>query len=415
MNSPPRTDVEVVVTGVGATTPLGGDVPATWRGLLDGRPGASTLDTEWTREYRFPVRIAARLAVEPDGELDYVELKRMDRAEQLAVVASRQACRDAGLTEDTVDPVRCGVVIGTGIGGATTLVTQHDALRERGLRAVSPQLIPMVMPNGPAALVGLALRARAGVHAPMSACASGAEAIAWAWRMIVAGEADVVVAGGTDACITPAIVAGFTRARSMSTRNASPETASRPFDAGRDGFVLGEGAGILVLERADFAAARGAKAYGRLAGVGMSNDAHHITAPDPDGAGQGTAITTALRRAGLAAGDIGHVNAHATSTPLGDLTESATIRRVLGDGPVVTAPKGALGHLLGGSGAVEAIATVLSVRDGLVPPTANLDTLDDRIGLDVVAGEPRRVTLTAAISNSFGFGGHNVTLAFAGV
>ncbi|WIX90590.1 beta-ketoacyl-[acyl-carrier-protein] synthase family protein [Amycolatopsis sp. DG1A-15b] len=415
MKGPPRDDVEVVVTGVGATTPLGGDVPATWQGLLDGRAGASTLDTEWTREYRFPVRIAARLAVEPAGELDHVELKRMDRAEQLAVVAARQACRDADLAEDTVDPVRCGVVIGTGIGGATTLVTQHDALRERGLRAVSPQLIPMVMPNGPAALVGIALRARAGVHAPMSACASGAEAIAWAWRMIVAGEADVVVAGGTDACITPAIMAGFTRARSMSTRNASPETASRPFDAGRDGFVLGEGAGILVLERAGFAAARGAKAYGRLAGAGMSNDAHHITAPDPDGAGQSAAITTALRRAGLAAGDIGHVNAHATSTPLGDLTESVTIRRVLGDGPVVTAPKGALGHLLGGSGAVEAIATLLSIRDGLVPPTANLDTLDDRIGLDVVAGEPRRVTLTAAISNSFGFGGHNVTLAFAGV
>lgn len=228
----------------------------------------------------------------------------------------------------------------------------------------------------------------------------------------MAGEADVVAAGGTDACITPAIMAGFTRARSMSTRNASPETASRPFDAGRDGFVLGEGAGVVVLERADFAAARGAKAYGRLAGAGMSNDAHHITAPDPDGAGQATAITTALRRAGLGAGDIGHVNAHATATPLGDLTESATIRRVLGDGPVVTAPKGALGHLLGGSGAVEAIATVLAVRDGLVPPTANLDTLDDRIGLDVVAGAPREVRLTAAISNSFGFGGHNVTLAF---
>ncbi|MET9002026.1 beta-ketoacyl-[acyl-carrier-protein] synthase family protein [Amycolatopsis sp. NPDC004169] len=408
-----RPDVEVVVTGVGATTPLGGDVATTWRGLLDGRTGVSTLDVEWAR--KFPVRIAARLAVEPDGELEHVELKRMDRAEQLAVLAARQACRDAVLTDGTVDPVRCGVVVGTGIGGATTLVAQHDALRDRGLRAVSPQLIPMVMPNGPAALVGLALKARAGVHAPMSACASGAEAIAWAWRMIVAGEADVVVAGGTDACITPAIMAGFARARSMSTRNASPGTASRPFDAGRDGFVLGEGAGVLVLERADFAAARGAKAYGRLAGAGMSNDAHHITAPDPDGTGQAAAITAALRRAGLAAGDIGHVNAHATATPLGDLTESGTIRRVLGDGPVVTAPKGALGHLLGGSGAVEAIATVLSVREGLVPPTANLDALDDRIGLDVVAGEPRRLTLTAALSNSFGFGGHNVTLAFTGV
>jgi len=404
---------EVVVTGLGATTPLGGDVAATWAGLLDARTGVSALSADWVAEHEFPVRIAAQLAVEPDRDLDYIELKRMDRCEQLALIAARQAWRDAGLADDSVEPARRGVVIGTGIGGALTLVAQHDGIRTRGLRGVSPQCIPMIMPNGPAAMVGLEFRARAGVHAPMSACASGAEAIAWAWRMIKAGEADVVLAGGADACITPAIMAGFVRARSMSSRNASPDAASRPFDADRDGFVLGEGAGIVVLERAEFAAARRARVYGRLAGAGMSNDAHHITAPDPDGIGQASAMTAAMRTGGLTVADIGHVNAHATSTPLGDLVESATIRHVFGDHPVVTAPKGVLGHLLGASGAVEAIATLLSIRDGVVPPTANLDTLDERIELDVVTGAPRRTPLTAAISNSFGFGGHNVTLAFS--
>lgn len=404
---------EVVVTGLGATTPLGGDVASTWAGLLDARTGVSTLSASWVAEHRFPVRIAAQLAVEPERDLNYVELRRTDRCGQLALIAARQAWRDAGLTDDSVDPVRRGVVVGTGIGGAMTLVAQHDAIRAKGLREVSPQTIPMIMPNGPAAVVGLEFQARAGVHAPMSACASGAEAITWAWKMIRAGEADVVLAGGTDACITPAIMAGFVRARTMSRRNTSPGDASRPFDADRDGFVLGEGAGVVVLERAEFAAARRAKVYGKLAGAGMSNDAHHITAPDPEGDGQARAMTAAVRSAGLTVADIGHVNAHATSTPLGDLVESATIRRVFGDQPVVTAPKGVLGHLLGASGAVEAIATVLSIRDGVVPPTANVAALDERIQLDVVTGAPRRIPLTAAISNSFGFGGHNVTLAFS--
>jgi 3-oxoacyl-[acyl-carrier-protein] synthase II len=356
-----------------------------------------------------PVR-AARLAAEP--ELGYIETKRLDRCEQLAMVAAREAWSDAGLTEDTVPPERRAVVIGTGIGCTATMLSQHDTLRTRGPQKVTPHLIPMIMPNGPAAHVGLALRARAGVHAPMSACASGAEALAWAWRLLTLGVADVVVAGGAEACIIPIIVAGFVRAKSMSTAAVDAARTSRPFDADRTGFVLGEGAGVLVLERAGSAAARGARVYGRLAGVGMSNDAYHITAPDPDNAGQISAVAQALRSADLTPSDVNHVNAHATSTRLGDLAESGTIRRAIGDHAVVTAPKGALGHLLGASGAVEAIATVLSVRHGVVPPTVNLDNQDPAIELDVVAGAPRALPITAAVSNSFGFGGHNVALAF---
>jgi len=413
VTSPPRPDVEVVVTGVGATTPLGGDVPATWQGLLDGRAGVSTLDTEWTRAHEFPVRIAARLAVEPDGELDHVELKRMDRAEQLAVIAARQACRDADLAGDTVDPLRCGVVIGTGIGGAVTLLNQHDIMKEGGVRKVSPLTIPMLMPNGPAAHVGLEFHARGGVHSPVSACASGAEALAWAWRMLRAGEVDVVIAGGAEACITGIPLAGFSQMRAMCmSHNDDPEHASRPFDAARDGFVLGEGAGVMVMERAEFAEARGARLHGRLAGIGTSADAYHITAPDPEGGGQSRAMTAALRSGGLDPSDIGHVNCHATSTPVGDVGETVSVRKAIGDHPILTAPKGSLGHLLGAAGAVEGIAAVLSIRDGLIPPTANLENLDEKITLDVVAGEARKVELTAALNDSFGFGGHNVALAF---
>jgi 3-oxoacyl-[acyl-carrier-protein] synthase II len=250
------------------------------------------------------------------------------------------------------------------------------------------------------------------VHAPVSACASGAEAIAWAYRMIRSGEADVVVAGGAEACITGITMAGFAQARTMSTRNNEPEKASRPFDGERDGFVLGEGAGIMVLERADFAKARGAKVYARLAGIGTSSDAHHITAPDPEGNGQLRAIQAAMRNGGLSPADIGHVNCHATSTPVGDTIESIAINRAIGDHPLLTAPKGSLGHLLGASGAVEAIATALSVRDNVIPPTANLLNPDPALLHEVVAGQPRKIELNAAINDSFGFGGHNVALAF---
>ncbi|XVS65962.1 beta-ketoacyl-[acyl-carrier-protein] synthase family protein [Actinosynnema sp. CA-299493] len=405
---------DVVVTGLGATTPLGGDVASTWDALLAGRSGVKPLVGGFAERFELPVRIAAQLAVEPTEVLPRVEARRLDRCEQVAVVAARQAWADSGLGEDGVDLERLGVVIGTGIGGAMTLLDQDDLIEASGLRKVSPLTVPMLMPNGPAAHVGLDLKARAGVHAPVSACASGAEALAWAWRMLKTGEADVVVAGGAEACITTITMAGFIQARTMSTRNDDPERASRPFDVNRDGFVLGEGAGIMVLEREDFARARGARIYGKLAGVGTTSDGYHITAADPEGIGQSRAISKALRAAGVEPADVGHVNCHATSTQVGDVIEPQAVRRAVGDHPVLTAPKGNHGHLLGASGAVEAITTLLSVRDGIVPPTLNLDDQDPRVQLEVVTGEPRKIELTAAVNNSFGFGGHNVSLVFTG-
>jgi 3-oxoacyl-[acyl-carrier-protein] synthase II len=403
---------DVVVTGLGATTPLGGDVASTWDALLAGRSGVKSLVGGFAEKFDLPVRIAAPLAVEPTEVLPRVEARRLDRSEQVAVVAAREAWADAGFGEDDVDPERLGVVIGTGIGGAMTLLEQDDLIEASGLRKVSPLTVPMLMPNGPAAHVGLELKARAGVHAPVSACASGSEALAWAFRMLKSGEADVVVAGGAEACITTITMAGFIQARTLSSRNDEPERASRPFDVNRDGFVLGEGAGIVVLEREDFARARGARIYGKLAGIGMSSDAHHITAADPEGIGQSRAITKALRSAGVDPTDIGHVNCHATSTKVGDVIEPQAVRRAIGDHPVLTAPKGNHGHMLGASGAVAAITTLLSVRDGIVPPTLNLEDQDPRVQLEVVTGEPRKVDLIAAVNNSFGFGGHNVSLVF---
>ena len=332
----------------------------------------------------------------------------------MAIIAAREAWAHAGLAGDepVVDPLRLAVIVGTGIGGAMSLLGQDDILETQGLRKVSPLTIPMLMPNGPAAYVGLELGAKAGVHAPVSACASGAEALAWGWRMIKSGEADVVVAGGAEACITSIPIAGFSQMRAMSTRNDEPERASRPFDVDRDGFVLGEGSGIMVLEREEFARARGATVYGRLAGIGTSADGHHITAPDPTGSGASRAIAAALRTAGLDPADVGHVNCHATSTPVGDVAEAAAIRGAIGDHPVLTAPKSAMGHLLGAAGAVESIAAMLSVREGIIPPTLNLERIDEGVQLDVAAGEARKVELTAAVNDAFGFGGHNVALVF---
>ena len=401
---------EVVITGLGATTPLGGDVTSTWDALRSGKSGVVALTEDWVDRYDLPVRIAAKLAVDPSDCLPRVQARRWDRCEQVAVIAAREAWQHAGAPE--VEPERLGVVIGTGIGGALTLLGQDDLLENAGMRKVSPLTIPMLMPNGPAAHVGLDLGARGGVHAPVAACASGAEALAIAWRMIRAGEVDVVVAGGAEACILPITLAGFAQMRAMSTRNNEPERASRPFDIARDGFVLGEGAGAMVLERAEFAAARGAARHARLAGVGTSSDGYHITAPEPEGIGAGRAISAALRTAGLAKTDVGHVNAHATATPVGDVAEAAAIRTAIGDHTVVTAPKGALGHLLGAAGAVEGLACVLALRDGVVPPTLNLEDVDPGVQLDVVTGSAREVQLTAAVNDSFGFGGHNVALAF---
>lgn len=395
----------VAVTGLGALTPLGPDVAALWDGLLTARSGVRLLEGEpWDA---LPARLAATVDVE--GRLDRIEARTLDRSQQLALVAAREAWADAGSPQ--VDPERLAVVIGTGIGGALTLLQQDAVLRESGPRRVSPHLIPMLMPNGPAATVGLALGARAGVHTPVSACASGAEAIAVGLELLHSGRADVVVVGGTEACVHPLPLAGFAQMRALSTRHDAPEAASRPYDKGRDGFVLGEGAGVLVLETQEHAAARGARVHARIAGAGLASDAHHVTAPDPAGEGAGRSITAALRDAGLAPTDIGHVNAHATSTPLGDVAEARALVRALGaHRPAVTATKSCTGHLLGAAGAVEAIATVLALREGVVPPVRNLDDLDDEADVDAVRVVPRVLAHDAALSTSFGFGGHDVSL-----
>ncbi|WP_432707526.1 beta-ketoacyl-[acyl-carrier-protein] synthase family protein [Nocardiopsis ansamitocini] len=395
-----------VVTGLGATTPLGGDVASTWAALVAGENGISPIEQDWAVD--FPVRIAAQLRVEPTEVLDRVQARRLDRCEQIALVAAREAWADAGSPD--VDPERLAVVVGTGTGGALTMLGQHDILNASGSRRVSPLTIPKQMANGPAAWVSIELGARAGAHTPVSACASGAEAIALGLDLIRLGRADVVVAGGAEACIHPLTLAGFAQARAHSTRNDEPERASRPFDSGRDGFVIGEGAALLVLESAEFAAARSARIHAALAGTGVSSDAHHITAGSPEG--QMRAMRMALSSAGLAPEQVAHVHAHATSTPVGDAIEARSITEAIGVHPSVTATKSMTGHLFGAAGALGALSTVLSVRDGVVPPTRNIDELDPEIGLDVVTGAPRRGPVNAAVTNSFGFGGHNVSLAF---
>ncbi|TCB96469.1 beta-ketoacyl-[acyl-carrier-protein] synthase II [Micromonospora zingiberis] len=404
---------DVVVTGLGATTPLGGDVASTWDAMLNGRSGVSALTQEWAEQ--LPVRIAAQLAVDPATVLDRVKLRRLDRSEAIALIAAHQAWADSGLADAGLDPERLGVSVGSGIGGAVTLLAQDDILEASGPRRVSPHTVPMLMPNGPAAWVGLELGARAGVHSVASACATGAEAIALGLDMIRAGRADVVVAGGTEAVIHPLPIAGFASMRAMSTRNDDPERASRPWDKGRDGFVLGEGAGIVVLERAEHAAARGARVYARLAGAGITSDGYDIVQPHPEGAGAIRAIAKAIADADVAKADIAHVNAHATSTPVGDLAEIKALHQALGDHPVLTATKSMSGHLLGAAGALESIATILAIRDSVVPPTINLDDPDDGLDLDVVANKARELSISAALNNSFGFGGHNVALVFTRV
>jgi 3-oxoacyl-[acyl-carrier-protein] synthase II len=410
--SPRRT---VVVTGIGATTPLGGDLPSTWDALLAGRSGIDRLDDEWAAD--LPVRIAGKAAVDPLEQLDRVEARTLDRSQQFALIAAREAWKDAGLGAGSIDPERLAVAIASGIGGILTLLSQYDVLRERGPRRVSPHLVPMLMPNGPAATVGLDLVARAGVHAPVSACASGAEAIALALDLLRAGRADVVVAGGAEAAISALPIAGFASMRALSTRD-EPDTASRPYDKARDGFVLGEGAATLVLETEEHARARGARIYAELIGAGITSDAHHVAAPEPTGAGAARAMTLAMTDAGIDATDVVHVNAHATSTPLGDVAEALAIRRALGDATdnaCVTATKSCTGHLLGAAGALEAAVTVLALDAKTVPPVRNLDDPDDDVTLDVVRMTPRQLPPGVALSNSFGFGGHNVTLAFRSV
>jgi 3-oxoacyl-[acyl-carrier-protein] synthase II len=404
---------DVVVTGLGATTPLGGDVASSWEALLAGRSGVSRITDDWIKE--FPAQLVARLAADPLSQIDRVRARRLDRSQQVAVIAADEAWRDSGAGDAGVDPERIAVVIGTGIGGALTLLGQDDVLEEKGPKRVSPFTIPMLMPNGPAAAVGLAIGARGGVHAPVSACASGAEAIRWGLDLIRFDRADVVLVGGTEACIHPLPMAGFAAMRAMSTRNDEPERASRPFDKGRDGFVLGEGAAALVLERAEGAKARGARVHARLAGAGGTADGYDLVAPHPEGEGAARAITAALRDAGLSRADIGHVNAHATSTPVGDTAEAAAIRSSLGEHVMVSATKSQTGHLLGAAGALESVFTILALREQIVPGTANLDDPDDDASvqaLDIVRNEPRRATFSAAVNDSFGFGGHNIAVVF---
>ena len=403
----------VVVTGLGASTPVGGDVASTWEGLLAGRSGVRYLDEEWADG--LPVRIAASVAVDPLEVMDRVEARKLDRTEQLALIAAREAWADAGSPE--VDGLRLGVAIATGIGGALTLIGQWDVLREKGARRVSPHTIPMLMPNGPAAYVGLEFGAKAGVHTPVSACASGAEAVAYGATMIRTGRADVVIVGGTEACLHPLPLAAFAAMMALSKREDEPERASRPYDKGRDGFVFGEGAGVLVLESEEHATARGARIYAEVAGAGLTSDAHHIAQPDPVGAGATRAMVMAMAEAGITPADLVHVNAHATSTPQGDTAEAAAIQAALGsdaDHVAVSATKSMTGHLLGAAGAVESIATVLALHHRLAPPTANLEDPDDAVTLDVVSGEPRALPPgdIAALNNSFGFGGHNAALVF---
>ena len=399
---------DVVVTGLGATTPLGGDVASTWDAMLAGRSGVSALTQEWAQQ--LPVRIAAQLAVDPADVIDRVKLRRLDRSEAIALIAAHQAWADAGLGDD-VDRERLAVSVGTGIGGALTLLAQDDILEASGPRRVSPHTVPMLMPNGPAAWVGLELGAQAGVHCVASACATGAEAIALGLDIIRSGRADIVVAGGTEAVVHGLPIAGFASMRAMSTRNDDPERASRPWDKGRDGFVLGEGAAIVVLEKAEHAAARGARVYARLAGSGITSDGFDIVQPHPEGAGFVRAVRKALVDADLTGADIAHVNAHATSTPVGDMAEIIGLRQAIGDHPVLTATKSMSGHLLGAAGALESVATILALREDVIPPTINLDDPEEGL-LDVVTHKPRPLEIRAALNNSFGFGGHNVALIF---
>ncbi|GGQ46227.1 beta-ketoacyl-[acyl-carrier-protein] synthase family protein [Streptomyces asoensis] len=428
------TNRTVVVTGIGATTPLGGDAASTWEGLIAGKSGVKVLEQEWAADQA--VRIAAPVAVEPLEVIPRPQARKLDRSAQFALIAAQEAWKDAGFTGKAgtvapdadasdgglgdVDPDRLGAVIASGIGGVTTLLDQYDVLKEKGVRRVSPHTVPMLMPNSPSANVGLLVGARAGVHTPVSACASGAEAIGYAIEMIRTGRADVVVAGGTEAAIHPLPIAAFGNMMAMSKNNDDPQGASRPYDIARDGFVMGEGAGVIVLESAEHAARRGARVYAEAVGQGISSDAHDIVQPEPEGRGIAHALQNLLDSTDLNPAEIVHVNAHATSTPAGDVAELKALRKVFGDDAdhfAVSATKSMTGHLLGGAGGVESVATILALYNRVAPPTINVENLDPEAeaAADIVRGEARKLPVEgriAALNDSFGFGGHNVVLAF---
>lgn len=401
---------DVVVTSLAATTSIAGDVDSTWKGLLNGESGIDVLDDGFIEQFELPVRIGGHLKVPPATALSRDETRRLSYVEQMALVLGREVWRNAGTPE--VDPERLGVSIGTGLGGAEALIDVKDKMANGGYRRVSPLAVQMIMPNGAAAVVGLELGAKAGIATPVSACSSGSEAIANAWKMIVMGDADVVVTGGVEGSIQAVPIAAFTMMRAMSTRNDDPKRASRPFDTDRDGFVFGEAGAMMVLESEEHARARGATIHARLLGAGVTSDGFHLVAPDPDGKGAARAITRALQTAGLSKSDVTHVNAHATATPIGDTAEARAIAAAVGNHASVYAPKSALGHSIGAVGALESVLTVLSIRDSVVPPTLNLDNQDPEVDLDIVKGQARAVRIDYAVNNSFGFGGHNVSLSF---
>ena len=406
--------MKIVVTGLGATTPLGGDVASTWAALLAGKSGISTLQQPWVEQYELPVTFAGQAAVPASEVLTPQECKRLDPSSQFALIAAREAWADAGAPE--VVPERLAVEFSTGIGGVWTLLDAFDTLKERGARRVLPMTVPMLMPNGPAAAIGMDLAARGGVRTAVSACASSTEAIANAITRLQSGEIDIVVAGGCEAAIHPMPIAAFAAMHATSRRNDEPALASRPYDTARDGFVMGEGGGAVVLETEEHAKKRGAKIYAELVGGAVTSDAYHITAPDPEGSGAARAVLSALGQAGAKPEDVVHINAHATSTPVGDIAEYTALKRVFGEhlgNIAVSATKSSTGHLLGGAGAIEAVFTILALKERTAPPTINLDNQDPEIPLDVVTS-PRTLPEgpILAISNSFGFGGHNAVIAF---
>lgn len=406
----------VVITGFGAVTPLGGDAPTTWQAMLDGRSGVGTIDQDWAAE--LPVRFAGQVDVDINAWIPRVEARRMDRVSQLAIIAAKQAWQDSGLADaqDPVDSDRVSVSVGTGIGGLITSLEQWDVQREKGIRRMSPFTVPMLMANAPAAHIGLMVHARAGVHAPVSACASANEAIALGVNMLRLGNADLAVVGGAESTIHPMPIASFAQMQALSRRNDDPQAASRPWDQDRDGFVIAEGATIMIIETLESALARGAKIYGTIAGTGISADSHDLVQPDPSGEGQVSAMRKAIADAHLDPADITHVNAHGTSTPQGDVTEAKSIRKALGgaaDQAIITSTKSMTGHLLGAAGALETFATAMALRDRVVPPTINLDHPSEGLGIQIAANGTRPLgegTL-AALNNSFGFGGHNVAIA----
>ena len=404
----------VVVTGIGATTPLGSTAPETWSNALLGKSGIVKLTGEWSQG--LAAQIAGLVLVDPYEVLDRVVARRMDRSTQLGVIAVKEAWTDSGIGD--IDKKRLGVFFGTGIGGLSTILEQYDILNSRGPDRVNPMTVPMIMPNSAAAMVGLEVGAQAGVHSPVSACATSAEAIAGGLEMIRNNRADIVVAGGTEACVNRLAIAAFASMRALSTRNDEPKLASRPYDMDRDGFVMGEGAGALILEEEEHAIKRGAKIYGVVSGAGMSSDGYHIAAPEPEGAGASRAMKFALKDANAKASDVCHVNAHATSTPVGDIAEYKAMRSALGDAldnVVVTATKSMTGHLLGGAGAVESVFTIMGLKEGFIPPTLNLNNQDPEIQVNVAKNVPFKLASNAnfALNNSFGFGGHNVCIAFS--